>query len=466
MDQIIELLLALVLFATPLAFGGVEPLAYSLMEITLFFCVFLLLVKQTREGKIRVWLPIWPVLYACWAGVQIVPLPATWIAKLSPMRKFDGALAGLWPAGLSWTALSIYPHDTELAFLKFLGYLSAFLLAAHFFNSRQGKSTTVRALLLIGSFEAVYGLFQYLTGWQKIFTYTKEFFTEEATGTYINRNHFAGLLELTLPFAVAMAFYAFQKTGERHPISRGQNKGGLDPAAFEMLFYFFLTIIMLIALLFSRSRGGIISAVISLIFIVLLGFINLERKSWTLGISFMLILVMGYGLWIGLGPVLDRFELTLETNPMNQEGRISMFRDEVRLIRDHPLAGTGLGTFGIAIRPYQTTGVSREVGNAHDDYLEVASDTGVTGAGLLFLPIFYLFFKMTSSFLDDPRRFRRSITLGCIGSTLAILIHSAVDFNLQIPANALIFAAVLGMSYKIVFVERRLNESSTSRPGS
>jgi hypothetical protein len=70
------------------------------------------------------------------------------------------------------------------------------------------------------------------------------------------------------------------------------------------------------------------------------------------------------------------------------------------------------------------------------------------------LPILYLFFKMTISFLTDPRRYRPAVTLGCIGSTLGMLIHSATDFNLQIPANALIFAVVLGIGYKAACVER------------
>jgi hypothetical protein len=87
--------------------------------------------------------------------------------------------------------------------------------------------------------------------------------------------------------------------------------------------------------------------------------------------------------------------------------------------------------------------------------LEFAADMGLLGMALLFLPIIYLFFKMLVSFLNDPRRYRPAVTLGCIGSTLGMLLHSATDFNLQIPANALIFAVVLGMGYKAACIERR-----------
>jgi hypothetical protein len=101
--------------------------------------------------------------------------------------------------------------------------------------------------------------------------------------------------------------------------------------------------------------------------------------------------------------------------------------------------------------------------------LEFAADMGLLGMALLFLPIIYLFFKMLVSFLNDPRRYRPAVTLGCLGSTLGMLLHSVTDFNLQIPANALIFAVVLGMGYKAACIERRGERqpggSSTGRQG-
>jgi O-antigen ligase len=461
-DTALEIILALVMVGTAFALGGVLPAAYSLMELTLFLAIFLLLWKQTKAGEIRLSVPAWPLLFAVWVFLQTIPLPSSWIAPSFPMRKLDAGLTGLWREGWSWGTLSIYPHDTGLALLKFLGYLSAFALAAHLFDSRKRRSTLTGTLILLGCFEAVYGLIQYLTGWQKIFTYTKTYFVTEATGTYINRNHFAGVLELTLPFAVAMAFHSFQRAvegGSNGFQARPQKSGGLEHPAFQALFYLFLVAIMLIGLVFSRSRGGILSIAISLIFIALLGSMKLRRKSWTLGILFIMILVMGYGVWIGLGPVLSRFESSVGPQGLAPEGRITTFQDTMQLIRQHPAFGTGLGTFAIAIRAHQSSSVDKEMEHAHDDYLEVLSETGFPGAVLFFLPVFYLFFKMTASFMDDSRRFRRAVTLGCVGSTLAMLIHTALDFNLQIPANALILAVVLGIGYKAACVEPRSVES-------
>ena len=130
-----------------------------------------------------------------------------------------------------------------------------------------------------------------------------------------------------------------------------------------------------------------------------------------------------------------------------------IWSDTLSLIHANPILGTGLGTFAEAFRPFQTHLVDLHIDHAHNDYLEFASETGAVGFSLLFLPIFYLLGRMILSFLRDHRRYRSAILLGCIGSTLGLLVHSLTDFNLQIPANAIIFAVILGIGYKAACIE-------------
>jgi O-antigen ligase len=449
MNKVVELILVLVVAGSALAFGGVQPITYSLAEVALFLALLLLVVRRTQQGEINLPMPWWPVLFALLVGLQLIPLPSSWIVRISPARALDPNLAVLPPGGWVWATLSIYPHQTLLFLLRFLACFTAFVLAAEVFDSGRGKSALVRALIVLGCFEAAYGIVQYLTGWQKIFTYTKQFDIAEATGTYINRNHFAGLLELTIPFALASAFYSFQRLLEGRRTSRGESSSG-----FQAIFYLFLMTIMVVGVVFSRSRVGILATVFSVIFIALLAQLKAKRKVWMVGVFLLLVCVLGYGLWIGLDPVLARFEEVRQQGFLQMEGRAPLWKDALRVVRDYPLTGSGLGTFGIAFRRYQTSAVEFYVDHAHNDYLEFASETGLLGAALLFLPILFLFFKMIISFLDDPRRYRRAVILGCIGSVLALLVHSVTDFNLHIPANALIFAVVLGVGYKAACVER------------
>ena len=463
MKNLVTVVLVFVICGSALAFGGVEAWAYSTGEVCLFLALFLVVWKQTRSGVLNLPLPVWPMLFLAWTGLALLPLPPSLVRTLSPHRWLDLTLVS--PAAASkWTALSIYPHDTQVALFEFAACLSIFVLAAWLHDSNSHRNAILIALGGLACFEAGCGIIQYLTGWQRVFGYTKGVNLYEATGTYINRNHYAGFLEMVIPFAFAMAFYQFQAwqtEGSRQAawphLPRSPGAG-----ARTILFLVLLSVLML-ADVFSRSRGGILVAVFSLIFVMLLTQAKTRHKAWTLAMLLFVMGVLAYGLWIGLGPVLSRFEAMREPGYIQLEGRSIIWADTLRLCRDFPLFGTGFGTFGVAFKPYQTTFVSFFVDHAHNDYLEVAAETGWAGAALLFVPIAVLFVRMVVSFLDDPRQYRRAVTLGCIGSILAMLVHSLIDFNLHIPANALIFACVLGIGYKASCLERREDRKGSGR---
>jgi O-antigen ligase len=461
MNRFLEAVLAVVLVGTALDFGGVQPLAYSLMEVVLFAALLAVMVQETWHGRLSVPVPVWPVLFVAWAGLELIPLPAGLVHALEPARFRAPAAVGV--PEPAWQTLSIDHHATLLGWIRLLAYLAAFAIAARVFDSKSRRSLLVRALIGIGIFEAAYGSVEYLTGWEKIFTYSKQYYTGMATGTYINHNHYGGLLELTLPFLVGLILYYFQiwHDNRRRGASRRDQSGA--SAGFQALIYMFLLLVMLVGLLFSRSRGAILGAIVSLLLIALLAQLRVRRKTWLLGLFGFLALSVSYGLWIGLDPVLSRFEeLGLGNQSFSTATRLSFSRDALGIIHDYPWTGTGLGTFAAAFRHYQTGWVTYFVDHAHNDYVEFAAETGWIGAALLFLPIVYLLVKMAIAFLYDSRRYRPAILLGCVGSILAILIHSATDFNLQVPANALIVAVVLGIGYKAACIEKREEPADAS----
>jgi O-antigen ligase len=464
MNRFLELVLAAVLVGAALDFGGVQPLAYSLMEIVLFAALLVMMVQETWHGRLNLPVSIWPILFVAWVGLEIVPLPPALVRALEPARFRVPLPAGL-PAP-AWLTLSIDPHATLLGWIRLLAYLAGFIIAARVFDSKTRRSLLVRVLIGIGLFEAVYGSIEYLTGWEKIFTFQKQYYVGMATGTYINHNHFGGVLELTLPFLVGLILYYFQIWQEQRRKSHLRRDQTGASAGFQALVYMFLLVVMLVGLIFSRSRGAILAALLSLLLIAVLAQLRVRRKTWLLGLFGFLLVAVGYGLWIGLGPVLSRFEelgLANSNQSMSEAMRLSFARDAMGIVRDYHWTGTGLGTVGVAFRHYQTDWVTFFVDHVHNDYIEFAAETGILGAALLFVPIAYLLVKMTIVFTKDLRRYRPAILLGCIGSILAILIHSATDFNLQVPGNALIVAVVLGIGYKAACVERR-EEPSDPRP--
>jgi O-antigen ligase len=94
----------------------------------------------------------------------------------------------------------------------------------------------------------------------------------------------------------------------------------------------------------------------------------------------------------------------------------------------------------------QSTFLGKFVNHAHNDYLEIANDLGIPAAILLFGSIVMLFVRLARKTASAEARFERVVTLGCMGSIAAILLHSLTDFNLYIPANALLFSLVLGLA--------------------
>jgi O-antigen ligase len=445
----IEITLALVIIGVTLAFGGVQPLAYSLMEIVIFGLVVFLLISQSRSGRIQVPLPVWPVLFGLFIALQLVPLPRPIMSVIDPKRLLPVNMLAIQQRAGAWTPISINPHATALLLLKFMAYLSAFVLATYVFNSASRKSLLVRVLIFLGLFEAGYGLVQYLANWQKIFWMDKVYYTTEATGTYINHNHFAGFIELTFPFVLATVFYYFQIWQDSRRRRTRVDPNTTSASSIQAVLYSFLLAVALVAVIFSKSRAGIVAAVVALIFLAVLTQFKTRRKAWTLGLGVFMLIAIGYGLWIGLNPVIGRFEMLKGGEQyLESEGRLSIWKSTEAMIDDFPITGMGLGTFTSGVRHYQTYLVNYTVTHSHGDYLELTAGTGLIGAALLFVPIFVLLIMMIHSFLTDARRFRPAVTLGCIGATLALLIHSVADFNLQIPANALIFAVVLGIGYK------------------
>ncbi len=423
-----------------LAFGGTDPLFFSVAQIVLLGLGVLLLVTHDtgQVGKLKLPVAI-PLLLVALVLLQIVPLPAL-VTQL-----FHNA--GTQRSGASFASLTIAPYETVSYLLILLTYLAAFYLTVVVCQRPNGSRHLVFTLLALGIFEACYGLFQYLTGWQQIFTYVKKYDLDVATGTYINRNHYAGVLEMILPFALALAFYQFGKIPKARPDTAHRMRSFFSHEEFQkLLLWLFLAIILFVGLVFSQSRMGIVSAVVStLLLFTLIATSGLQRINTVLLATLFLSAAIWMVVWIGPEPVIARFEVLGQEYPPS--GRWAIWQDTLRLIPQHPWLGSGFGTFQLAYPSVQTTFLTMFVTHAHNDYLELASDLGLPAGLLLFGAVFYLLQRSIQRFRTSEPRFARAVALGCFGALVAILLHSLTDFNLYIPANALLFAVVLGLAY-------------------
>jgi len=418
--------LLVVLWVGVLGFGGTEPLVFSAVQIGVFLLTVIVFWRFREEGVLK-----HPVLLAAFVLVAYV--------------------------GLQWLVLSESRATIADHLLRWLAYVCVFSVAFLLGQDRRARQRLVLGLLVLGFLESVYGLVQYLAGLPYVLAWRNVFYADRATGTYVNANHFAGLLEMVLPLGLGVVFYGIERfrTGQRDFETIRLD----SEQAPRLVFYFFISLFLFLGILFSRSRMGTFSALAAVVFVILLWASASWRRAKAVPVLAVFLLgALSLGLWLGLEPVIERYQAAEQDVLV----RLALWKDAVALIQARPLLGSGLGTFATTYTQQQTTVLTRYVDHAHNDYLEFAAELGLLGAALLFGLTVFALARMISAFYQAERSRDRFVLLGCAGGVLAILFHSLTDFNLQIPSNALVFAAILGLgtaaSGKVVAASVRRKE--------
>jgi O-antigen ligase len=451
MSQIISFALMGVLLFAPLPYGSVHPWAYSLIEIVVFGLCFLWVLKiftsrePFRYRPAPFDLPVLLFLLLCL--FQLLPLPSPLLQAISPIghARYESALLGSLASPVSsslWHPSSLYPFATWRALLLLFAYVGVFYLILYHVHSTAQIRRLLAALLLIGSFEALYGLYRHFSN-QPILA------AGRASGTFINPNHYAGYLEIVIPLSLALLLIFLPPPSpgisfkERIIALANSQRPTLVGLTFLGL------LIMVVAVIFSISRAGIMSLAASLLFFVL-GSLYLRRgKRWTFVVLLLVCGALLLGLWEGLGPVEERFLKASES----ALGRYKIWPAVMTMVKDFPLLGTGLGTFGSAFLGYQREFPSAYFDHAHNDYLEILAETGWTGF-LLLLAGSLIFIASTLARLPKVQvREARLIALGGLSAIFGLLIHSLFDFNLAIPSNALSLTVAAGLTHQALRME-------------
>jgi O-antigen ligase len=285
----------------------------------------------------------------------------------------------------------------------------------------------LRFLIVIGVLEAILGLIQYFVapGW--IFGYQN--LATITSGTLINRNHFAGLLEMIVPATVAFAFTAIIR-------GRDMARGYL---------YLFLGAFMSIAIVFSMSRMGLFSCLLTLLFLGAALRVKSAHKGSTALTFVVLGLVVAGALWIGVDIIVQRFAELGGEDALLREGRTVVYGDTLKMIVAHPF-GIGSEQYRDIFRQYQTWHPGLLFDHAHNDFLETTAEWGVIPAVAFWGVIFIILGRAFRSFLRTQSIERTTVLLASMGAIFSILLHSLADFNLQIPSNAMLFFMFVGIA--------------------
>jgi len=204
-----------------------------------------------------------------------------------------------------------------------------------------------------------------------------------------------------------------------------------------------------LALVLSASRMGIASLFLTVLFLGILVQVRKSQRRVAVGFTATIVgLVITGALFVGVDAVVQRYSFLLAEDGILREGRILVYRDTLRMIGAHPM-GLGTGSFQDRFREYQTFRPDLLFDHAHNDYLETIVEWGVPIAIVFWLLIIFAWVRALRLFILVRSPEQCGILLACIGAISAILIHSLTDFNLQIPANGMLFFTFVGIALSI-----------------
>jgi O-antigen ligase len=352
------------------------------------------------------------------------------------------------------------PYGTRLVAIKLFALITAGVLLTNYTSTIGRLRTLIYVVIGVALASALFGILR--TNLQQgpgfLLPYLKT--DGQSFGQFINKNHFALLMEMSLGLSLGLLF-----------VEAGRHR--------RMLLLLVVTVVLWVALVYSNSRGGIVASLCQLLFIGLfldpVRHLTEERvtSTWhrfqnlTGGLAVRAFLIVclvalfAYGVaWIGGEPVVNNFEMAATdfsqqaTYNHSNTSRTAMWATTWRLIKDHPLAGLGFGGYWIGVTKYHDASGEMTPQQAHNDYLELLASGGVVG-GALVLWFSVAFLRRSRESLRSPDPFRRAACLGALTGIFGVAIHSFVDFGLHITINALVLTALI----IIATVNRRQNES-------
>lgn len=386
--------LCLLIAFSVLAHGVVEVWSLSLLEMgaTLLLVLWGLLAYRNPRMKV-LWNPLnWPLLGFIAIGIlQLV------------------------------FRLSAYPYLTQTDLLKFVSYFLIFFLSTQAFRERADLVRLAWFLILLGFAVSLFGIVQHFTSEGKIYWIRRPVEGGDIFGPYVNRNHFAGFVELVLPVGLALMVF------------RGLRR---DLYPLTVL----LTVIPMGALVLSGSRGGMVGFAFELSLLALLARTRRRGKDSKrlMALGIMGLAAMAFMVWLGAGKLAERFS-NVRRGDVSLERRGTLFEGAARIFLRHPVLGTGMGTLVSVFPSYETAYDGRLVEHAHNDYIETLAGMGILGGLCGFAFLWLLYRGARRCFEAEQGHFSRALHAGAIVAVCGLLLHSLVDFNLQIPANAILF---------------------------
>jgi O-antigen ligase len=417
----------LLMFIASIPEGMVHPISWNLTASAVFAILALELRARASSANL--------------GNFQYVPFPEPFIKARLPL--FLIWAVQLW-ALLQLVLYSLSPFDSLMSLSKGIMYAGLFTLTLLLVDSRERVKQLIWVIIGIASFQALYGAVMVLTGLEYGFFAEKQFYREKATGTFVNRNHLAGFLELAL--ALGIGLLLAQPT-RYYGSTRQKLRQFIEMMLSKKVILRLLLAVLVIALVLTRSRMGNTAFFASLMVAGALALVLMRNKTTATTVllgSLLVIDITIVGTFFGVEKVADRIQKT----STQTESRDEVTRDTLNMFQQYPVTGIGAGTFTHVFPSMKSEDVSLEAlyNNAHNDYAQFLAEFGLPAFIALTIIVAWSFWTALVAMRKRNSRFYQGIGFAVTMAIVAIGIHSTVDFNLQIPANASLFVVILALS--------------------
>ncbi len=453
---------------TPLPLASNRPWALALLSIF----VVLLSVWVIWQPTLRLDLSAWKYakLPLSLLGVWVVLLAL----QLMPLSEFAQGLGVF-----SGNTLSIDPYSTRLYLAKACVLAAAFWLVMTLIDSQARMESLSRAVVFSGLLQALIGVVLMASGTTfQVFFVTMD--DARAHGTFVSPNQYAGYLEMTLAMGIGLMIAKLD--GGSAANWRHRIHGWLSVIISGKAMLRLGLIIMVVGLVASRSRMGNAAFFASLLVTGLLAVIFSKHATRTTVVfiaSLVVLDVVIIGGMVGVEKVVQRIENTnlkmqqesqinsvvsssdavkpLQVNNGEQslESRGEVAVPSLQIVRDFPWLGTGGGTFFLAFPHVKSVELLGYYDHPHNDYVEFASETGLTGLFLLAVFVLHSLWKSLKLLMRSRDQFARGMAFASVMGGTSLLIHATVDFNFQNPTNAMLFLILLAIPYLMDSFKRK-----------
>jgi O-antigen ligase len=379
----------------PLAFGAVQPWSVFILEAGSVVLTIAWFAKQWLDGEIVIH---WNPLFLPMAGFGVLILLQLVLRS------------------------SAYTHDTVSGLLLYCAYaMLCFLSGQALLRSAQARGLAV-VFSLYGFALAAFALLYGISSNGKLYWLYPLSKGGWIYGPYVNHNHYAGLMELLVPIPLILSLTRLAEDKER--IAAGI-------AAAVMVGTIFL----------SGSRGGMIAIFVELAILAAMLFGQKRSIRAAIASAAFVLVLIALLTWLGGKELTARVSsISAETRSEISGGmRSSIDRDTLRMVRVKPVLGWGLGTFPTVYPQFRSFYTNFFINAAHNDYLQLLAEMGVLGFCTMIWFLIVLYRRALPKIGNWMSDVSGAVTLACTLGFTGILVHSLVDFNLQIPANAALF---------------------------